>query len=110
MNFVFQEYFKNEETRDQLAIFLLCGISNIVTAGDNVDLCAEDVYQLCYMCCEALKVANLATNKYKFLCSLYHIIKHLIKKVRTCYLPYTAPPFIIKRIAFYYILEVMLTT
>jgi len=73
-------------------MFLLSGVSNIVAAGSSVDLEKEDIYQLCYMCCEALNLEISTTNKYKFLCSLYHITKFLLKKVTTGYLPYTMPP------------------
>jgi hypothetical protein len=92
-----------------LAIFLLSGVSNIVTAGSNVDLETEDIYQLCYICCEALKLEISTANKYKFLCSLYHITKFLLRKVTTGYLQYTVPPFILKRIAISCIIEVMFT-
>jgi hypothetical protein len=76
---------KDEESQEKLALFLLCGVSSVITNGDNVDLRAEDIYQLCRMCCETLEVENLTTNKYKFLCSLYHIIKYLVNKVMTGY-------------------------
>jgi hypothetical protein len=79
VNIFFQKCLKSE-TEDKLALFLLCGISNVITGG-NVDLRAEDIYQLCYMCCDALDVENLAVNKYKFLCSLYHITKYLVNQV-----------------------------
>jgi hypothetical protein len=80
---------KDEENQEKLALFMLCGVSSIITNGDNVDLSAEDTYQLCYMCCETLDVENLTTNKYKFLCSLYHIIKYLLNKVMADYYHFT---------------------
>jgi hypothetical protein len=84
VNIFFQECFKNEN--EKLALFLLCGVSSVITDGGSEDLRAEDVYKLCSMCCEALHAENLTTNKYKFLCSLYHIIKYLINQVMTgCY-------------------------
>lgn len=72
---------KDEECQEKLALFLLCGVSSVITNGDNVDLRAEDIYQLCCICCKTLDVENLTTDKYKFLCSLYHIIKYLVNKV-----------------------------
>jgi hypothetical protein len=89
VNIFFQECLKSEN-EEKLALFLLCGISNVITGG-TVDLRAEDIYQLCYMCCEALEVKNLAVNKYKFLCSLYHITKYLVNQVITgCVIIFTA--------------------
>ncbi|KDR18757.1 hypothetical protein L798_06435 [Zootermopsis nevadensis] len=67
------------ENEDTLALFLLCGISNVITGG-SVDLREGDIYHLCYMCCEALEVENLNVNKYKFLCSLYHITKYFVNQ------------------------------
>jgi hypothetical protein len=80
---------KDEENQEQVALFVLCGVSNIITNGDNVDISAEDIYQLCCMCCEALEVENLSTKKYKFLCSLYHITKYLLNKVMIGYYHFT---------------------
>jgi hypothetical protein len=76
---------KDGGNQEKLALFVLHGVSSIVTNGDNVDLSAEDTYHLCCMCCEALEVENLSTNKYKFLCYLYHIVRYLLNKVRTGY-------------------------
>jgi hypothetical protein len=72
----------NQET---LALFVLRRVTSIVANGDSVDLSAEDTYHLCYMCCEAIEVESLSTNKYNFLCCLYHIIKYLLNKVMTGY-------------------------
>lgn len=100
--FALQECLKNEEIEEQLALFLLCGVSNVVTDGSNVDLETEDIYQLCYVCCEALKLENLTSNKYKFLCSLYHITKYLLSKVKTLLTIHSATVYFIKNVPFLY--------
>jgi hypothetical protein len=110
VNIFFQEYLKSEN-KDKLALFLLCGISSVITGG-NVDLREEDIYQLCYMCCEALEVENLAVNKYKFLCSLYHIIKYHVNQVMTglCYCLHSCPEWSVllgQFLPFFYILEII---
>ncbi|XP_069679474.1 uncharacterized protein [Periplaneta americana] len=75
-----QVLLKNEN-QGKMALSLLSGVSSTITSnGSTEHLKPGDVFQLCYMCCTAIEVENLTTDKYKFLCSVYHVVKYIINE------------------------------